>query len=344
MIGLNEVSGQFLPLLFSILEHFTFLNQSKSTLHNMRQYLLSTGRKLSQMVQEESTMYKLELERKNQAGKLVADCLVTLERFCHAMPIDWIMGNSPDFCSAFLHMLREPLTQVQAVACLEQLTLRKLDTIQWMRLVSQLPAAVGEANQAAQLDQEMLQTEQSVGGQVDTTDSLTLQLNFHRPLSRMLAYMISMNLSHVTTDKQIVSSRLFPSAVITDAHCPLITVVLFVVQINGSGPRFDSITAFLRLLVDMVHHPSGTILSEQVSTWIGLLRDPQIVKSKILSPYVEELLTSLMLHSIRVRWEDVEDGRHQYAELLEASWYDEVRVYEDCNIVQYLCQCSHFLL
>jgi hypothetical protein len=51
-----------------------------------------------------------------------------------------------------------------------------------------------------------------------------------------------------------------------------------------------------------------------------------------------------MLHSIRVRWEDVEDGRHQYAELLEASWYDEVRVYEDCNIVQYLCQCSHFLL
>jgi hypothetical protein len=122
------------------------------------------------------------------------------------------------------------------------------------------------------------------------------------------------------------------------------TVALFVVQINGSGPRFDSITAFLRLLVDMVHHPSGTICSEQVSTWIGLLRDPQIVKAKILSPYVEELLTSLMIHSIRIRWEDVEEGRHPYAQLMEASWYDEVRPFADCNVVRDLCQCSHFLL
>lgn len=207
LIGLNEVSGQFLPLLFHVLEHFTDLQQSKSTLHNMRQYLLSSGRNLSQMAPDESSMYAIELERKTQAGKLVADCLATLERFCHAMPIDWIMGNSPDFCSAFLHMLREPITQVQAVACLEQLALRKLDAIQWMRLVSQLPTAVGEANQTAQLDQEMRQTERSIGGQVESEDSLTMQLSFHRPLSRMLSFMISANLSHVTTDKQIVSAH-----------------------------------------------------------------------------------------------------------------------------------------
>lgn len=204
LIGLNEVSGQFLPLLFNILEHFTVLQQSKLTLHNMRQFLLSGGRNLPQMNQEESRLYGLELERKTQSGKLVADCLVTLERFCHAMPLDWILGNSPDFCSAFLHMLREPVTQIHAVACLEQLAARKLDAIQWMRLVSQLPTAVGGANQAAQLEQEMIQTEQSVGGRVENTDSLTLQLSFHRPLSRMLAYMISMNVSHVTTDKQMV--------------------------------------------------------------------------------------------------------------------------------------------
>ena len=159
------------------------------------------------MAPDESSMYAIELERKTQAGKLVADCLATLERFCHAMPIDWIMGNSPDFCSAFLHMLREPITQVQAVACLEQLALRKLDAIQWMRLVSQLPTAVGEANQTAQLDQEMRQTERSIGGQVESEDSLTMQLSFHRPLSRMLSFMISANLSHVTTDKQIVSAH-----------------------------------------------------------------------------------------------------------------------------------------
>jgi len=83
-------------------------------------------------------------------------------------------------------------------------------------------------------------------------------------------------------------------------------------------------SAFFRLLVDMIHHPSGTICGEQVSTWIGLLRDPQVVKSNILSPFVEELLSALMDHSVRIRWEDVEEGRHPFSQLIEASWYDEV--------------------
>ena len=76
----------------------------------------------------------------------------------------------------------------------------------------------------------------------------------------------------------------------------------------------------------MINHPSGTVCGEQVSTWTGLLRDPQIVKSKILSPFVKEILESLMNHSIRIRWEDVEEGRHPFAQLIEASWYDEVRL------------------
>lgn len=183
----------------------------------MRTYLLSTERTLAQMTADEAGMYQTEMKRKEQAGKLIADCLVTLERFCASMPLEWIMGRQPDFTAALLHLLREPATQVQAVACLEQLAFRKIDFQQWMRLVSLLPQAVGEANQAAQVEQVQAQTERAVGGNVGSTDPLAMQLDFHRSLSRMLAVLVSAHISHITTDKQIVS---FPG--MCPVHSPLL--------------------------------------------------------------------------------------------------------------------------
>lgn len=122
------------------------------------------------------------------------------------MPLDWTFGSNPDFVGALLHLLREPSVQVEAVACLEMLALRKLDAQQWIRLIRQLPTAVNEANGGLNEEREERKLNQQVGGEVDTTDPLALQLPYHRALSRMLAYTVSANVSHITTDKNMVSS------------------------------------------------------------------------------------------------------------------------------------------
>ena len=109
--------------------------------------------------------------------------------------------------------------------------------------------------------------------------------------------MISAHLAHITTDKRIMS---------------------------GSGPEFQSVSAFLRLLVDMLHHPSGRIAGEQINMWLSLLRDPHNTRSGILKPFVEELLTCYMGHIIRIRWDDVEEQTHPQSSILGASWDDEV--------------------
>jgi hypothetical protein len=77
-------------------------------------------------------------------------------------------------------------------------------------------------------------------------------------------------------------------------------------------------------MVDMIHHPSGRVCSEQTNTWIILLRDPQISKSTMLSPFVDELINTYLDHLVRLRWVDVEEGTHPNAGILEASYDDEV--------------------
>jgi hypothetical protein len=160
------------------------------------------------MSPEEAAMYQTETSRKTQASMLINDCLITLSRFSHSMPLDWMYGTTPDFVAALLHLLREPALQVECLACLEELALRKLDSQQWMRLIQQLPVAVADANQRYTEEREELRLEKQLGGNVDSTDPLALQLPYHRALSRTLAYTISTNISHITTEKKIVRNKL----------------------------------------------------------------------------------------------------------------------------------------
>jgi hypothetical protein len=146
------------------------------------------------MSPEESSMYELERNRQTHASTLIQDCLTTLAQFCHSMPLDWTFGNHPDFVGAFLHLLREPSVQVEVVACLEQLAMRKLDSDQWMRLIRQLPTAVTEANVRLLEAREELLLEKQVGGEEEDKDPLAVQLPYHRALSRMLAYTLSTNI------------------------------------------------------------------------------------------------------------------------------------------------------
>ena len=172
----------------------------------------SQGRKWSQMTPEESSMYQAERNNQSHACTLIQDCLATLAQFCHSMPLDWTFGSNPDFVGALLHLLREPSVQVDAVTCIENLALRKLDAHQWMRLIRQLPVAVEEANVGLNQDRDERLLEKQVGGDVDDTDPLALQFPYHRALSRMLAFTVSTNVSHITTDKNLVRSGQYVSA------------------------------------------------------------------------------------------------------------------------------------
>ena len=288
----------------------------------MRTYLLSNNRGLSNMTPDESAAYQTHVNLQTQTGRLLADALQTMKYFCRSMPLDWMLGSSGssgnpnsnsnngghqlDFIAALLHLLRERTENVQvlAIECLEQITLRgKLDFNQWYRLISELPAAIGEANHQFQVEfGEQMPVEEAVqsgSGQVsppNPNEALTLQLEFHRALSRLLSALLSSYIAHINNDKQILS---------------------------GSGEHFDRLNAFLRLVVDMLHHPSGLILSEQVNTWTALQKDPQIAKSKILRPFTQEVFSCYMDKMARIRWDDVENQVHPQASLMEASWDDQ---------------------
>jgi hypothetical protein len=69
---------------------------------------------------------------------------------------------------------------------------------------------------------------------------------------------------------------------------------------SGRGVEFESLSKFLRLLVDMLHHPSGRISGEQVNMWILLLRDPQSASTKcnLLTPFVGKPLMCYMDHIV----------------------------------------------
>jgi len=304
LTGLNEVSDTFLPLFFHLLEHYyPLLQQSKATLYEMHQYLVSTGRKTSAMTPDEAAMYRNQVWRRNEYATLLSDTLGTLEKFCATMPVGWMTGEKVDFIAAMMHLLRERQSSVQirAVECFEQLCSRgKLTFQQWMRLVRELPHAVQEANQVFVAEKEQRRAEEVATSsgffQPKEEQPLALQLDFHRALSKMLAGVLSSHVAHINSDKRITSR---------------------------DGPHYDCVRAYFRLLVDILHHPSGRICSEQINTWVALLRDPQIVRTQLVQPVIEEVMVAYMDHLVRFRWDDVENETHPLYEVLEASFDDE---------------------
>ncbi len=295
LLGFNEMSKQILSPLFVLLsKQYGDVNSARGTLQAMHQYLVSNGRAVSQMTPDEKVQYQQQLDRRDAAGLMVADVLGTLEKFCQSMPLEWMLKveDMIDFPAAFLHLLQENCEKIQilSIACLQQLSMRKLDQSQWLRLVSSLPPALGDANNAS------ARRAKERGVDPNSIDMLVEQLEFHRSLSKMGSTLISAHLANITTDKDIAS---------------------------GKGDKFDAVSTYFLLLSEMLSHPSGVICSEQINTWIGLLRDPAIVKTKVLSPHLGRVLTAYMNHMVKIRWEDVWDQEHPNSALIEASWDDE---------------------
>jgi len=294
-LGFNEVSTQILTPLFDLLsKQYGDVKDAKGMLTTMNQYLVSNGRAVENMTTDERGQYQFQLDRRVAAAGLVADVLRTLEKFCQSMPLDWMLKveNGIDFVAALLHLLQEDVGQIQviSVACLHQLSMRKLDQHQWFRFLSSLPPALFDASNAA------AQRANERGVDPNSVDMIVEQLEFYRCLSKMASSLITAHLAYITTDKDIAS---------------------------GSGTKFDAVSSYLRLLSEMMSHPSGVICGEQLNTWIGLLRDPAIVKTKVLSPHLGAVLKAYMTHIVKIRWEDVWDQNHPYSSLIEASWDDE---------------------
>jgi len=306
LTGMNEVKGHFLPLVFSLLSgQYSLVCSAKGSLKEMEKYLVNNGRMLSQINPEEKSVYDAQIRKRDCAGRLVADCLGTIEKFCQSMPLDWITisSNGCDFVSALLHLLREDVAQIRvlSVLCLEQLVLRKLEYDHWWRFISSLPTAVTEANDIASQNDTLKATVE--GKELNKVLALVDKLTFHRSLSRMLSGMVSAHIANISVDKEFTKEM---------------------------GPKFQSLAAYLNLMADLVSHPSGLIASEQTSVWIALMREPQISKSQtnILRPYLERVLNAHMTHIIRIRWDDVEDQTHPLAPLLDEAWYEREE-YED---------------
>lgn len=305
--GLNEISSTFLPLFYQLLQvHYPALQQSKASLHTMHSYLLSENRSTRTMSAPEAAAYETAQRRRQDGALLLADTLATLEKFCSTLPVAWMLGGEGaptqcDFVAAFLHLLREPdaMVQLRAIDCLEQLSLRgKLDFHQFMRMVQELPAAFQEANQlfASEEENRTMEARATNASEAAAQDPLALQVDFHRALSRLLSCVLSSHVSHISSNKNLLA---------------------------GKGEVYEKVNAYLLLLVDMLQHPSGRILTEQSNMWTTLFRDPQISKSGLLRPFCGELLTSYVDHMVRIRWEDIENETHPRYQVLEASFDDE---------------------
>mmetsp|Transcript_24815 Transcript_24815/g.52881 ORF Transcript_24815/g.52881 Transcript_24815/m.52881 type:complete len:1461 (+) Transcript_24815:208-4590(+) len=295
LLGMNEMSKLILPPLFELLsKQYGDVSNANSTLSAMNQYLASNGRTVAQMTSDEREQYEQQINIRDSAGGMVANVLGTLEKFCQSMPLDWMfkVENGIDFVTALLHLLKEDVASIQvlSVACLQQLSMRKLDQSQWLRLVSSLPPALFEASSVS------AQRAIERGIEPNSIDMLVEQLEFHRSLSKMGSTLVSAHLAHITSDKDISS---------------------------GSGAKFDAVSSYLQLLSEMTTHPSGVVCGSQINTWVGLLRDPAIVKTKVLSPHLGRVLTSYMNHMVKIRWQDVWEQGHPYAALIDASWDDE---------------------
>jgi hypothetical protein len=254
------------------------------------------------MTPDQVAAYQAEDTKLKNVALVVIDTLSTLEKFCRSMPLDWILSPNHDFSAAFIHLIREPTENIHLLAleCLEQLCLRgKLTYFKWMQWIQEFPGAIQQANQQLTMEHEYNQMEAAaVSGRApnDNQDSLTAQLDYHRALSRMLATVVSSHIAHVTSNKKIFKQ---------------------------GGPESTSFSNFLRLLLDLLHHPSGRVVGEQLNLWIVLLRDPQIGKAKLLQPFASELLTCYMDQMVKIRWDEVEEQTHPQSALMEASWDDD---------------------
>jgi len=300
LLGFNEVIHQILPLLFELLsKQYGDLNNAKNTLTQMNQYLASSGRTTAQMSPEERAQYQIQLDKRDAAGAILADELGTIEKFCQSMPLDWMfkVENGVDFVAALLHLLQEDIAKIQvlSVACLQQLALRKLDPDQWFRVISSLPAALFEASQAS------AKRASERGIDPNCIEMLVEQLDYHRSLSKMGSMLVTCHLAHITADKDVSS---------------------------GKGPKFEAVSRYLRLLSEMMSHQSGVICGEQINMWVGLLRDPAIVRTNVLSPHLSRVLNAYMTHVVKIRWDDVWDQNHPYSSLIEASWDDDDEYHE----------------
>ena len=206
LLGFNETSTQLLPPLYTLIStEYGTLTQAKSTLSSMNAYLSSSNRTISQMTPEESLQYKQQLNIRDASGGIVADVLITLEKFCQSMPLDWMLkvDNGIDFVSALLFMLQEDTSKIQllSVSCIQQLSMRKLDQNQWLRLVTSIPSALFEASNAA------AKRAAEKGVAPNSIDMLVEQLDYHKSISKMCSTLISAHLAHITTDKEIGSGK-----------------------------------------------------------------------------------------------------------------------------------------
>jgi exportin-5 len=132
----------------------------------------------------------------------------------------------------------------------------------------------------------------------DLPDILTQQFDFHRALSKLLSSVISSHLAFLSSNNDMLH--------------------------KSNGSSFETMKNFFQLLLQILHHPSGRILSEQINMWTSFYRDPKICQSKLVQPFLSELMTCFMDQMVRIRWhEDVEEGRHMHARLLEASFEEE---------------------
>eukprot|EP00533_Pseudo-nitzschia_delicatissima_P009220 CAMPEP_0116104504 /NCGR_PEP_ID=MMETSP0327-20121206/14491_1 /TAXON_ID=44447 /ORGANISM="Pseudo-nitzschia delicatissima, Strain B596" /LENGTH=1505 /DNA_ID=CAMNT_0003596761 /DNA_START=256 /DNA_END=4773 /DNA_ORIENTATION=- len=313
LMGLNEVSHQFLPLLFRSLEHIATLTQARASIHQMRMFLVQNQQRISTMTQEQSAAYWSEEAKIKGTSLVITDTLRCVNLFCRSMPLEWIMSAQYDFSSAFFHLMRESTENINvlAVNCIEQLALRgKLSYSKWLQWIQDLPQAVAQANQQMAQETEFLEMKEvaNTGNQspesLDLPEPLTLQLDFHRALSRMLATVVSSHIGLITQDRSLLKSTNDNKA--------------------KSNKNTETFASYLRLLVDMLHHPSGRVVGEQINLWVGMLRDPQISKSSsILDPLVTDILNCFTTHMVKLDWEQIEDGDHPQSDLMLASWEDE---------------------
>ena len=312
LIGLNEVKHDFLPRLFSILQQYPTLVQIKTTLHNMHQYILEHPN--NPLAPEERAQYEAQLKMRDSLGQLMSDTLVTLTRFGTSMPINWMWGSGPssgnttaqepehDFVAAFLHLLRErdSAIQIRAAECLEELTVRgKLEYKQWMRLLVELPVAVGEANRMAPAHLELEQAVERIRNPSSSdppTDPWAAQLPFHKILTKMMAVVVSAHMTHIVNKKGFL---------------------------DGKGQDFQTLQSYLNMLVEILQHPSGRIATEQITLWSMIVRDPQVARSPVFQPHAAAVLACYMKQLVRIPWEQVEDEAIPNYQIYEASFDDE---------------------
>ncbi|KAL3910654.1 MAG: hypothetical protein SGILL_007610 [Bacillariaceae sp.] len=264
------------------------------------------------MTPDQVAAYQAEEAKVKGTSLIIADTLQCLAKFCRSMPLEWIMNPQHDFCAAFFHLMREPTENINvlAVECLEELAMRgKLPYSQWLHWIRDLPQAVNNANQQATQETEYLQAQEAVvsgmsPSSITIPNLLTRQLVFHRALSRMLATVISSHISLVTQDKNLLQGK--------------------TAKKSNNNQNSASFISYLTLLVEILNHPSGRVVGEQLNLWIAMLRDPQISKSTtVLDPFAADILNAFVNHMVKLEWADVEEETHPQSELFQASWEDE---------------------